>query len=150
MIKELVTDQEIQNVLAETEAASNAWMRGDSGGYRELIAHTDDFTIMGPFGGPTAKGFDTWAKRAPAMEKNFQRGQSRVRLVQSYTSRDLLVLVLNEEQRGEIAGGPEQSWSLRVTQVYRRENGKWRVVHRHADPLVRLLSVQEGAALARG
>jgi ketosteroid isomerase-like protein len=25
---------------------------------------------------------------------------------------------------------------LRVTQVFRREEGEWRLVHRHADPLM--------------
>jgi ketosteroid isomerase-like protein len=29
--------------------------------------------------------------------------------------------------------GKRQQYVLRVTQVYRRENGEWRVMHRHAD-----------------
>jgi ketosteroid isomerase-like protein len=26
--------------------------------------------------------------------------------------------------------------ALRATQVFRKENGNWRLVHRHADPLI--------------
>jgi ketosteroid isomerase-like protein len=29
--------------------------------------------------------------------------------------------------------GEPRSYVLRATQVYRRENGEWRVAHRHAD-----------------
>jgi ketosteroid isomerase-like protein len=30
-------------------------------------------------------------------------------------------------------GGEHRRYTLRATQVYRREEGEWRVVHRHAD-----------------
>jgi ketosteroid isomerase-like protein len=30
-------------------------------------------------------------------------------------------------------GGPVESVTLRVTHVYRREEGEWRIVHRHGD-----------------
>jgi ketosteroid isomerase-like protein len=29
--------------------------------------------------------------------------------------------------------GEARTYTLRVTHVYRRENGQWRIVHRHAD-----------------
>jgi len=34
-------------------------------------------------------------------------------------------------------GGSEESkpFSLRVTQVWRREDGGWKIAHRHADPI---------------
>ena len=31
--------------------------------------------------------------------------------------------------------GVPQSYTLRVTHVYRREDGEWKVVHRHGDQL---------------
>jgi ketosteroid isomerase-like protein len=30
-------------------------------------------------------------------------------------------------------GAPVEPWTLRVTHIYRREHGEWRIVHRHAD-----------------
>jgi ketosteroid isomerase-like protein len=32
-------------------------------------------------------------------------------------------------------GGPVRPNRLRVTHVYRRENGQWKIVHRHGDGL---------------
>jgi ketosteroid isomerase-like protein len=52
--------------------------------------------------------------------------------------------------RAIVGGLPEQDWALRVTQVYRRDPSGWRLVHRHADPLLRSLGLEQAAALARG
>jgi ketosteroid isomerase-like protein len=51
---------------------------------------------------------------------------------------------------GEVGGLPGQDWSLRVTCVFRRDGSEWRQVHRHADPLVHPISLEQLSALARG
>jgi len=61
----------------------------------------------------------------------------------------MIVLVTIERVRGEVGGLEEQDWSLRVTQVYRREGAEWHLVHRHADPLANGVSLEQAAALAR-
>jgi ketosteroid isomerase-like protein len=32
-----------------------------------------------------------------------------------------------------LADGATKPWTVRVTHVYRREDGDWRIVHRHGD-----------------
>jgi ketosteroid isomerase-like protein len=54
-----------------------------------------------------------------------------------------------ERQHARVGGLPDQDWSLRVTQVYRRDGADWRVVHRHADPLVQQIGLERAAELAR-
>jgi ketosteroid isomerase-like protein len=145
-----VTDDELNILVAHTEKIANAWMQGDwDGGYGAALTAREDATIYGPFGGPATVGARAWAEGAKVGIKQFRNGQSNVNLVQSYASGDLLVLVLLEEQSGEVGGIPNQPWSLRVTLVYRREEEGWRVVHRHADPLVKRRTLQEVASMAK-
>ena len=60
---------------------------------------------------------------------------------------DTVVLSMIERQHGRVGGQPDQDLSLRVTQVYRREGSDWLLVHRHADPLVTTLTLEELTAL---
>ena len=55
-----------------------------------------------------------------------------------------------ERQHGQVGGLPDQDWSLRATRVYRRNGSGWQLVHRHADPLVHDIDLEQAAALARG
>jgi ketosteroid isomerase-like protein len=105
---------------------------------------------MAPFSGKPTRGFDTSSEHRAALARLFKAGTATQEVVSTYASGDLVVLVLIEWQRAEVGGLPAQDWSLRVTQVYRREGGDWQLVHRHADPLVDGISLKEAAALTRG
>ena len=145
-----ITAEELADLVRRTADANSAWMSGDASGYVTLNSHAGDFTLMGPFGGSPTLGFETWNERATQVARSFRAGTSELELVPSYAAGDMVVLVMIERQRGEVGGLPDQDWSLRVTQVYRREGSEWRVVHRHADPLVRGRNLEQTAALARG
>jgi ketosteroid isomerase-like protein len=47
-------------------------------------------------------------------------------------SGDLAYTVGYERNKVHAEGRP-RAYTLRVTHVYRREDGRWRIVHRHAD-----------------
>ena len=57
---------------------------------------------------------------------------SDVELIAADTSGDLAYTV-HREITSTTVNGQARSYVLRVTQVYRREDGTWKVVHRHAD-----------------
>jgi ketosteroid isomerase-like protein len=48
-------------------------------------------------------------------------------------SGDLAYIVGYEHSVVSRDGGPVQPYTLRTTHVYRREEGDWRIVHRHGD-----------------
>lgn len=137
-------------LIQRTELAMSAFMRGDMATYLSLIKHGDDFTLMQPFGGPPTHGFDPSPEHVARLAGYFKGGEVKLELVTSYASPDLVVLAMIERQHGEVGGLADQDWSLRVTLVFRRDGDDWHLVHRHADPLVRRISLEQAAALARG
>jgi ketosteroid isomerase-like protein len=145
-----VTDVERAEPIRRTAEAASAFIRGDIHRDLALIRHADDYTLMAQFGGEPTGGFDASSERLEAMERYFQGGEADLELVQSYTSGDIAVLVVIEQQHGQVGGLPDQDWSLRITLVFCREGLEWRLVHRHADPLVHGISLEQAAALARG
>ncbi|MBR1156314.1 nuclear transport factor 2 family protein [Bradyrhizobium sp. JYMT SZCCT0428] len=125
-------------------------MRGKMDEWSRMVRIADDFTLMQPFGGPASRGFDASPERLAQLAKYFRNGGAKLELVQSYASDGLVVLVMIERQHGEVGGLPDQDWSLRVTQVYRKHGSEWQLVHRHADPLVPYVGLETAAAIARG
>ena len=57
----------------------------------------------------------------------------RFELVAADASGDLAYTVGYEHASFSMDGGPVAPLTLRVTHVYRREDGEWKIVHRHAD-----------------
>jgi ketosteroid isomerase-like protein len=140
----------ISLLLRRLTDANAALINGEFQRYADLIPHSDDYTLMAPFGGAPTRGFDTSSTRMAAQARFFRSGTSELALVQAYSSGDLAVLVTIEHQACEVGGLPRQDWSLRVTQVFRKSEADWELVHRHADPLVKGISLEQAAAIARG
>jgi ketosteroid isomerase-like protein len=126
-----------------------ALVRGDIDTYLALIEHANDYTLMAPFGGSPTRGFDASPAHRAAMARFFKSGTLQQEVVATYDSGDLIVLVTIERVRATVGELPEQGWSLRVTQVFRHEGSKWKLVHRHADPLVNGITLNQAAFLAR-
>jgi len=137
--------------LAERAAEKNAaFMRGDMARWTTLVRFAPEFTLMQPFGGPASHGFDASPERLDAMSRYFRNGRTSLDLVHGFASGELAVLVMMERQTAEVGGLPEQDWSLRVTEVYRKAASGWQLAHRHADALVHRITLDQLSALARG
>jgi len=144
-----VLDRTVAELVQISEDANAALMRGDTDTYRRLLTLSDDFTLMAPFGGTPTRGADITDRTWTDMARFFKNGSLRQELVQAYASADMVVLAVIEHNRGEVGGLPAQDWALRVTLVYRRVGDDWHLAHRHADPLVAGIGLDEAAALAR-
>jgi ketosteroid isomerase-like protein len=143
-------DSILSDVIQRTEEQAAAFMVGDMTRWASLIQLDDDFTLMQPFGGPASHGFDDSPAHLAELSRFFRNGGATLEVGKSYVSDDLIVLVMIERQHGEVGDLPDQNWSLRVTQVYRRHGSDWHLAHRHADPLVGKIGLDRAAALARG
>jgi ketosteroid isomerase-like protein len=150
MTDERVTEADVADLIASVVEATSAFINGDMRRYVTLIKHADDYTLMSPTGGDTIHGFEESEENLDDMARFFKSGEATLEVVQTYASGDLVVLVVVERQHGEVGDYPPQEWSLRVTLVFRREGGEWRLAHRHADALVHPITFDQLAVLARG
>jgi ketosteroid isomerase-like protein len=144
-----ISDEELAELVRRTEEATTAFMRGDMETYLRLTSHAPGYTLMNPFGGAPTR-YEDRRPSLMAAASYFRNGEARLELVQAHASADMLVLVMIERQHGEVGGLPDQDWPLRVTQVYRRAGSEWQLLHRHADPLVHGITLEQAAALACG
>jgi ketosteroid isomerase-like protein len=57
-------------------------------------------------------------------------------IVAKYVTAELAYVVQIEQAEAKIGGSEEITpYALRATMIFRPEEGTWRVVHRHADPI---------------
>jgi ketosteroid isomerase-like protein len=140
----------VRELLERSELQARLFNTGDMQRWIKVVGLGRDFTLMQPSGGATSHGFNPTPERLAELAANFRNGTAKIELEQAITSNDIVVLVYVERQEVEVSGLPMQDWSLRVTQVFLREGDDWKLVHRHADPLVRAQSLDVTAALAAG
>lgn len=140
----------LTELIARWSEAARVILNGDLRTYAGLAKHSSEYLLMPPNGGDPRRGFDGSDEAAAWWAQTFRDGQADVEVFGTYASGDLAVLVAVERQQGTVGELPSQDWSLRITLVFRREGGEWRLLHRHADPLTRPISPELMAAIARG
>lgn len=142
--------QALPELIRLSEAGNAALMRGDLVAYYDFIPHSDEFVLMNPFGGDPKRGTDRSPEAIAGTARFFRNGTFAQEVVQAVVTDDMVMLATIEHCKVEAGGLPAQDWKLRLTLVYRREAGGWRLIHRHADPLAHPIPLDQAAALGRG
>jgi ketosteroid isomerase-like protein len=130
--------------------ANEALLKGDSRTWSALAPLGKDFVLFSPFGGTPSRYADYTPERIERMGRFFRNGKFTQEVVQTFATDDMIVLATIERCNVEVGGLPAQDWALRVTSVFQREGSRWKLVHRHADPLANEISIADSAKLARG
>lgn len=126
-------DDFLATILARQIEAERAIHNGDPASRMEMWSTNDPVTLFGAFG-PNKSGWDEVSQTFRWVASRFSNcSEYRFDLVAAGASGDLAYTVGYEHSRVSIDGGPPTPNTLRVTHVYRRENGEWKIVHRHGD-----------------
>ena len=114
-------------------SAETALHNGDAEPRMALWTRADPVTLFGAMGMSDA-GWDTVSRTFRWVASRFSQCTAySFELVAAGASGDLAYTVGFERADLSVDGGPPQSTKLRVTHVYRRESGEWKIVHRHGD-----------------
>jgi ketosteroid isomerase-like protein len=122
-------------LLARTHAAE-AYVNGDAAPLSGLLAQDSDATFFGP-GGGAVHGAEAVAARYRSDAPAFERGSTtRLEILHAAAGGDVAYWVGFQHAMARLRGKPEPvPMKLRVTELFRREDGAWKLVHRHADML---------------
>jgi ketosteroid isomerase-like protein len=132
-------EDEVRDASAQFYAALNRMLNGDAQPLSEIWSHGEAVTTMHPIGGRQVG----WNEVREAWEQVAQGvSDGKVEL------KDQLIRVLGDvayEVGVEYAecklGGEKVSGQIRVTNIYQREAGAWKMTHHHTDLIPAMLEV---------
>lgn len=127
--------QELEEVIQHYHTALDVFLRGSPEPMKALFSRGDDVVLANPFG-PAVRGWESASARLEDASSRFSEGAllGFDRLA-SYTAADLATIFEVEHGKVSVGDGPVSDWILRTTTTFRHEDGAWKVVHRHADPI---------------
>jgi ketosteroid isomerase-like protein len=126
---------DLEQVIEQYHAALQVFLGGNPEPMQALFSHADDVVLANPFG-PAVSGWPTVSARLHDASSQFSDGElSGHDRLASYVTTDVATIYEVESGTVSVSGGPVTGWVLRVTTTFRREDGMWKAVHRHADPI---------------
>lgn len=126
----------LEATIAESHEALRKILNGDPSGYAALFADRDDITLGNPFG-PFGKGRAAVLKALNNASTKYRDGAVvQVERVAVYGRGKLVCLVEIEHDRAKLGASTDfAEFAARVTSVYEKTSGGWKLIHRHADPI---------------
>ena len=116
--------------------AASEFVKGNPAPYKLVFSHREDVSVANPFG-PVASGWEQVAETMGRAAALYTDGEViGFENIETYITPALAYIVETERFKTRIGGRPElSSVVLRTTSILRPEDGTWKVVHRHADPI---------------
>jgi ketosteroid isomerase-like protein len=118
----------VKTALYEAELALH---NGDSAPRRAIWSRNEPVSILGAF--RNVYGQQELDEVFAFLEQSFSDCTSHAFELEAYDVAGDMAYTAGLEHTSCSAGGQPRSYTLRATQVYRREGDEWKVAHRHAD-----------------
>lgn len=126
-------DEFLAEIVPQQEAAERAIHHGDVEPRMAIWSRNDPVSMFGA-AVPVKTGWDDLSQAFRWVASRFTDStEYRFEVLAAGASGDLAYTVGFEHNTVSVDGAPTTTYTLRVTHVYRRENGEWKIVHRHGD-----------------
>lgn len=135
----MATSDEFSQAVEASHQALDQIAKGDPSGFLELYSESEEATLANPFG-PPARGKSEIEEAAGRAASNYRDGRAvEFERFANYVTSDVGYTLEIERFEAKVDGGDEViPVALRVTSIYRIEDGAWKLLHRHADPITTL------------
>jgi ketosteroid isomerase-like protein len=130
------TADDVDQLIERYQRGLCDFMKGNAEPVKELFSHKEDVTLANPLG-PPAHGWDEVGATIEHAASHFRDGRLvGVEIVEKHVTPEFAYTLWLEHAEGKVGGREDVvPATLRVTMIYRPEEGGWKVVHRHADPI---------------
>ena len=131
-----VIDPSVSQAIARLHAAMGRVAMGDVSAIKALYSHSAEATSFFGWGG-YERGWDAVEKRWDWAGRQFRGGSVSYENLTTVVTQDMFLVTDIETYSNQRMAGVEgvTGWSNRVTHIFRREGGEWRLVHRHGNRL---------------
>src|SRR4051794_32359420 len=132
----MATVDDLDQVIERSHLALGEIVNGNPEPLKEMYSHVQDISLANPFG-PPVRGWDEAARTMERAASNYRDGEIvGFENVAKYVTSELAYIVEVERYQARVGGGEDITpVALRVTSIFRPEDGTWKIVHRHADPI---------------
>ena len=125
----------LDGTLKAFRSAATALAQGNAEPVKALYSRAGDVTLANPFH-HAVKGWKSVSAALDFVASRFSDGEATAfATLARYEAPGLVTLLGTEHWHTRIGGGDHADFDLRATSTYREENGEWKLVHRHADPI---------------
>ncbi|MFJ4539774.1 YybH family protein [Streptomyces tibetensis] len=118
----------VETALYEAELALH---NGDPAPRRALWSRHEPVSVLGAW--RNARGQEELDSLFTTLGRSFSDCTSYEFELQAYDVSGDMAYTAGLEHTSASVDGEPRTYTLRATQVYRREDGEWRVAHRHGD-----------------
>jgi ketosteroid isomerase-like protein len=132
---------DFERFLQRYEAANTAFVNGDPSSWLRITAERDPVSIFGGFGGLGEAGTAAVHQRYLLAATAFQPSGAKVDfqyLVKDVQGRLAYTVAIERSSVLYTGLSERRPQVLRVTMLFRRDRGEWKIIHRHADTMVDL------------
>jgi ketosteroid isomerase-like protein len=133
----MATVDDFDEVVEQYHLALNEFLKGNPEPLKSFFSHRDDVTLANPLVGLPARGWERVAATLEHASSQFRDSENvGFETVAKYVTPKLAYVLLIERDKVKVGTSEDTAPSaLRVTMIFRPEDGTWKVVHRHADPI---------------
>jgi ketosteroid isomerase-like protein len=128
---------DVDRLIEQYQLGLDEFIKGNPAPVQELFSHRDDVTLANPLVGPPARGWEQVVETTDHAASQLRDGEiTGYEVIAKHVTPELAYVVWLERQQAKVGGRQDVTpFTLRVTMIFRPEDGTWKVAHRHADPI---------------